>query len=766
MRWTRPLLLVAILLVLGGVGATFYSRLKEQNAGIQTKPRALAEGTLSDSQGWSYTKTVNSKPFFYVHADNMEESGGKFHLKGIELHIFQKDAAQFDKVKSAEAEFDIKAGLLFSQGDVEITMGVPANEEPSGRLMVIKSSAVHFESKTGKATTDQATTFEFDKGTGSAVGAFYDPQIHELRMVSHVHLLWRGKDAKAKPMQVEAGDLVYKEKEAKVYLGGWSKLLRETLTLNAGPAVVALSNGVIQQVNAEHAQGTDDRPRRKIEYVADKLTMNMDEDGQIKKIAGEQNARLTSFSDTAQTTITTDRVDLDFNTAEGDSILDTALATGHSIAESKPVLKQGVNPADTRILRSDVIKTKMRPDGQEIDNVETASAGSLEFVPNRPGQPHRWMNGDRLWIKYGVKNQIESFKSVNVTTRTEKPTPKDAKQAPPPALTSSKDLTAQFDPKTSQLSQLDQWNDFRYEEGTRKAKADRAQLEQSKDLIHLTGLARVWDETGSTEGDRIDLDQKSGDFSAEGNVNSTRLPDKKTDQKTGKNNEKTSGGLLAEDEPMHAKAKKMTSTDNHLLVRYEGNAMAWQSANRLQADVIEIDRDNNILKAHGHVVSQLLDKAKDEAPADEKAPKKPKDPTATPIFTIVKAPELIYNDDDRLAYYKGGVLLDRPGMKVKSQELKAFLRDDSDDSSLDHAFADGKVEIVQTALDRTRTGTSEHAEYYVDDAKVILETGHPQLVDSKKGSTKGKKLTWFSNDDRLLVDGAEGAPAQSKLRRK
>ncbi len=754
MRWTRPLLLVAILLVLGGVGATFYSRLKEQNAGAQAKPKALADGTLSDSQGWSYTKTVNSKPVFYVHADNMEESGGKFHLKGIELHIFQKDATQFDKVKSGEAEFDINAGVLFSKGDVEITMGVPADKEPSGRLMVIKSSAVHFESKTGKATTDGATTFEFDKGTGSAVGAFYDPQIHELHMVSQVHLLWRGKDAKAKPMQVEAGNLIYKEKEAKVYLGGWSKLLRETLSLNAGPAVVALSNGVIQQVDAEHAQGTDDRPGRKIEYVADKLTMNMDEDGQIKKIAGEHNARLTSFSDTAQTTITTDRVDLDFNTSAADSVLDTALATGHSIAESKPVFKQGVNPADTRILRSEVIKTKMRPDGQEIDNVETASAGSLEFVPNRPGQPHRWMNGDRLWIKYGVKNQIESFKSVNVATRSEKPTPKDAKQPPPPSLTWSKDLTAEFDPKTSQLSRLEQWNDFRYEEGTRKAKADRALLEQAKDLIHLTGLARVWDETGSTEGDKIELEQKSGDFSAEGNVNSTRLPDKKTDKK----DENTSGGLLAQDEPMHAKAKKMMSTENHLLVRYEGNAIAWQGANRLQADVIEIDRDNSIVKAHGHVVSQLLDKAKDEP--------KPKDPAPSPVFTIVKAPELIYNDDDRVAHYTGGVLLDRPGMKVKSQELKAFLRDDSDDSSLDHAFADGKVEIVQTALDRTRTGTSEHAEYYVDDAKVILETGHPQLVDSKKGSTKGKKLTWFSNDDRLLVDGAEGAPAQSKLRRK
>jgi hypothetical protein len=32
---------------------------------------------------------------------------------------------------------------------------------------------------------------------------------------------------------------------------------------------------------------------------------------------------------------------------------------------------------------------------------------------------------------------------------------------------------------------------------------------------------------------------------------------------------------------------------------------------------VEIDRDNNLLKAHGHVVSQLLDKTKDEDASKE-----------------------------------------------------------------------------------------------------------------------------------------------------
>jgi lipopolysaccharide export system protein LptA len=753
MRWTRPLLLLGILAILGAVGFTYYGRLERQRREAPSKPHPLAPGTDSAATDWTYTQTAHGKPVVFVRAKDFKAVQNNYDLTGVELHIFHKDGAEYDQVKSAKAAFDINQGLLFSEGDVEITMGVEAGKPQKGRLMTIKSSGVRFESKTGKAATDRPTTFSFDQGEGKAMGAAYDPQTRELVMHSGVQLVWRGKNPQAKPMKVEAGDLIYKEREAKVYLGQWSRFTRDTMTLNAGPAVVKLADGLIQQVDTEKAQGVDARPGRNLTYAADALILNLDDDGQIQKITGEKNARLVSTADTAETTITTDRVDMAFVVADKDSTLDFSTATGHSVIESKPITKAGADAAETRVLKSDIIRTKMRPGGQEIESMETDAAGSLEFIPNRAGQPHRWMNGAKLWMTYGPKNQLRSFKSVQVSTRTENAKGKDA-----PALTWSKELLAEFEPNSSQLAKLEQWNEFRYEEGPRKAKADRAVLDQAKNLIHLTGSARVWDQTGSADGDTIDLDQKNGDFFAEGHVNSTRLPDKKKDA------DSSSGGLLSEDEPLHARAKKMASRDNNLAIRYDGDALMWQGANRLQADTIEIDRDNEILKAHGHVVSQLLDK-QDQ---DDKAPdgKKARTKDQSPVFTIVRAPDLLYKDEEKLAHYQGGVLLDRPNMKVKAREIRAFLRDSDNDSSLDHAFADGTVQIVQTGPDRTRTGTSEHAEYYVDDDKVILQGGQPQLVDSKKGTTRGAQLTWFSKDDRLLVNGAEGQPAKSKLRRK
>jgi lipopolysaccharide export system protein LptA len=767
MRYVRPLFLLAMLAVLAAVGATYYARLKLQFVNSPAKPKPLAPGTAASYHGWTYTHTSNEKTVIKVSAEDVVEVDGKQQLTGVQLDIYHKDGNQYDHVKSAKAEFDMSQGMLYSEGDVEITMGVPVDEAPSGRLMVIKSSGVHVESKTGKASTDRLATFQFDRGEGKAVGADYDPDTRELKMHSQVELIWRGTDPGTLPMKVEAGEVAYKERERKVYFSPWSKLTRDTMTLTAGPAVATLASGnpkgsgTLQQVETTQAHGVDQRPGRNLEYSANQLNLEFDGNNQIQKITGTDQARLVSAADTALTTVTADRVVMDFDTSGDGSLLQTAVATGHGVMESKPVPKPGVDPGDTRILKSDVIRTKMRPGGQELESVETDSPGAIEFIPNRPDQPHRWMNGERILMAYAEKNQIQSFRSSAVSTRTEKPKPKDAKEAPAPALTWSKDLVATFQPNSSQLAKLEQSNDFRYQEGDRRAKADRAVLDQLNNRIDLNGAARVWDPTGSADADKILLDQKSGDFSAEGNVSSTRMPDKS-------NKPSDSGGMLSQSEPLHARAAKMRSSDNNLQIRYEGHAVLWQGANRLEADVVEINREDSMLKAHGHVVSQLLDKAQSDDPPNDGAKAKPASSksatkTALPVFTVVRSPELEYKDDERIAHYSNGAMLERPNMKVKAQDIRAFLRNDSNDSSLDHTFADGSVEIAQTAPGRIRNGTSEHAEYYVDEDKVILIGGKPKFVDNLRGTTQGEKLTWFSKDDRLLVNGV---PAKTVLHRK
>jgi lipopolysaccharide export system protein LptA len=438
----------------------------------------------------------------------------------------------------------------------------------------------------------------------------------------------------------------------------------------------------------------------------------------------------------------------------------------------------------------------MRTGGQEIDFLRTQAPGQLEFVPNQPERPHRWMDGERIDVKYGEENSIQGFHATQVKTRTQKPltaanrTDKNGKAAapPPPSFTWSDELNAQFTPKTNELATLEQKGNFRYEEGLRHATSATAVLEQASNRITLTRAAKVWDDTGTTAADTIVLNQQTGDMDAIGQVASTHQPDQ---QKS-----KEDSSLLDQSQPLQARADKMSTRDHNLKVHYEKHAVLWQGANRIQADVVDIDRDEQTLHATGNVVSQLVDKQDSDAqngqaassassvrlekvstavtPSQNPAPKPKKVKPMT--YTIVHAPELLYQDDERLAHYSGGVKLVRDKMTVKSDELRAFLtkeetdadkqknqKDDDSGTSLDHAFADGAVTIVDTTNGRTRTGTSQHCEYYPKENKVILNGGDAKMVDSRKGTTVGQQLTYYSEIDRVVVEGAPKHPIVSDL---
>jgi lipopolysaccharide export system protein LptA len=547
-------------------------------------------------------------------------------------------------------------------------------------------------------------------------------------------------------MHIEAGEVFYREGEAKVVLQPWSKLTRDTLHMEAGAALVTMEKGTVRQVDAQAARGVQDDPGRKLEFAADQIQMQFGDGMVIKNVTGQRNGKLVSTAAAMRTTVNAEVLNLDFDTASGESTLSTAVATGKSVAEAAPLPRAGELLADTRILRSEVIHLKMRAGGQEIESVETDGPGTVDFLPNRPEQPKRWLKGDRIWIAYGPGNRIQSFRSINASTRTEKP----GQPPPPPLLTSSKDILATFDPKTSELARLEQKTDFHYEEGVRRATANQAALEQATEMMTLEGSARFWDPAGSAAADRILMNQKSGDFEAQGRVATTRMPDQKG----------SSSGMLSNTDVMQARAQRMTSTEHNQNIHYEGNAVVWQGANRVEADRIDIDRGRQVFDAHGKVVSQFIDKPKETAATTKSKA------AAAPVFTVVRAPDLTYTDQTRVAHYQGGAAMTRPGLTVNGKEIRAYLKEGDAGSSLDKALADGAVKIVSTADKRMRTGTSDHAEYYADDQKVFLDGGDPLLVDSLKGQTRGKQLTWWANNDKLLVNGVESQRADSLLHKK
>ncbi len=761
LRSTRGLLLLAIIVMLGAVAATYYSQKRILANQAPRAPKSLPVDTDASATSWIYRKDQTTHGIVEVRAKRFKQlnNPSRVEIEGVELLVYKQDGKEYDDIRSASAILDDNKGTLYADGVVDITMGVPAGNQPHGQLMEIHSSGVTYETKTGIASTDRAVSFEFEQGDGKSVGASYDPNREEIHMNSQVELIWRGRNPNAKPMKIETGELLYQERESRVFLKPWSRLTRDTAVLEGGEALVTLKDKAIDKVEAKQAHGTDKQPARELEYSADQLEMNLTPEGAVQKLSGEPNARLVSTTETSKTTITSRRVDMDFDTSSGASELKQALMTGNTVLESAPVPHENTLPAETRIVRSERVLLRMRNGGSDLDNVETQASGRLEFVPNRPGQRHRTVDADHMLVTYGASNVIQSFRATNAATRTDPEPPQQAGESSDPLLTWSKDLKADFDPKTGQLAHMEQWNDFRYQEGDRRARANRATLEQARNLITLDQAARIWDASGATSADRILLDQKTGDISAEGNVVSTRMPDQK-----GK-----SSAMLTNDQPLQAKARRMYTANRNEKIHYEGQAVLWQGANRVWADTVDIDRTERRLVARGHVRTQFVEKHKSEpakAADGAAAPPFADEAAKAPTFVVVNAAALVYTEADRLAHYTGGAHMVRPGMDVKASEIRAFLNDSESSSSLNHAFADGAVTIFRKESDRTLTGTGEHAEYYDAEQRIFLAGGEPELVDSVRGTTKGRELTYYANDDKLLVNGIAREPIRTLVLRR
>ncbi|MBS1830297.1 MAG: LPS export ABC transporter periplasmic protein LptC [Acidobacteria bacterium] len=760
-RVVRPLFLLAIAGIGGYLAITYRDRVEEIRRKAPAPPKKLPKGVSSMAdEGWHWEKSSGEGPPVSVRAKNLKQiqEPNRYELEKVDLRIYRKDGKTFDHILSDHAIFDLAEKFLYCDGEADITMGVMEGEEPApGRLIKIKSSGIRFDSATGKAQTDRDAQFAFEKGEGKSVGATYDPTTKELHLKSQVELTWRGSEANPRPMKVESGEAIYKETESKVLLSPWAKLTRENLTLEGKGAVVSLDKNGIRLVETTEAKGSNVHQNRLLEFSSAQLTMHFNEKSEVEKIQGTGNAVLSTRNDLSLTTTRSNDVLLEFAASAKESVLRRALANGNTTVESKPIPGLARPPAETRILKSETVEMKMSSNGEHIDTVDTLTPGTLEFLPNRPGQKRRHVSGERFHVVYTPANQIDTFHVNKATTRTDNE-PRNGKPMPP-GITTSSELQAFFAPGSGEMTRLEQWGDFRYEEGERRARSERALLDQASNRITLLQNARVSDTTGSTTADQILLDQKTEDFVADGNVQSSRLPDAKGG---------SGSAMLTKDQPMQARAAKMTTSDRQALVIYDGNAMLWQGSSRLQADRIEIDRKNGLLRAHGKVVSQILDQQK----PSEASKAKPKAPAA-PSYTLINAPEMTYSDKERLAHYTGGVFLRRDALDVKSKELRAYLKEEKKDkekkegeSSLEKAVADGEVVIVQGGDGRTRRGASEHADYFVDDAKVILTGGQPRFEDSLKGNTTGKELIYFSNDGRLLVNGAPSEPAKSKVRRK
>jgi lipopolysaccharide export system protein LptA len=220
----------------------------------------------------------------------------------------------------------------------------------------------------------------------------------------------------------------------------------------------------------------------------------------------------------------------------------------------------------------------------------------------------------------------------------------------------------------------------------------------------------------------------------------------------------------------------------------------WQGESVLDAEQIEIWRDEKKLIASGGVVA-IFPQASGQIPnAPGAAPKLPpgKSPSspsakspvkltgtpAGPTIWQIRAPELTYWSDSGKAHLEGGVTANSQQGSLQSPTLDVFLTPGQEPQArpgaasggapagalearqLDRALALGGVVVRQG----DRRGTSEQAEYTASDGKFVLSGGKPTLTDASSDTTTGHSLTFFVANDTILIDSKESSRTLTRHR--
>jgi lipopolysaccharide export system protein LptA len=150
----------------------------------------------------------------------------------------------------------------------------------------------------------------------------------------------------------------------------------------------------------------------------------------------------------------------------------------------------------------------------------------------------------------------------------------------------------------------------------------------------------------------------------------------------------------------------------------------------------------------------------------------------------VTSDRLTYTDEQRRARYTGDVFARTATNTINAQLIDVYLKPADPDakatttarspapqkksiipgsdgpSQIDHMVAVGKV--VTTAPNRRAVG--DRLVYTADDGKYFLTGKSPSIFDAERGTVWGDSLTFYSHDDRVLVESKRSSPTITRAR--
>jgi lipopolysaccharide export system protein LptA len=796
-RLRRWFALGAILMIAIVAGMVFFARWRLRKV-AHNVPAKIGLNIQQTAEGFSISKSVEGRTHFTVSASKAVQfkEGGRAELHQVKIIVFGKDSSRFDRISGDNFEYDPSSGNITAKGTVLIDLeanpeGIRHSDQSppaqNRESMHVETDGLTFNKNTGNAHTAGKVVFHTRQASGSSVGMDYVAEKGTMNLLSAVAIDIRG----ARPVHVEANQgTIFKQPR---------QILLTTLHV------------IRQAQELRSKQGTFFlRPDNTVERIVAEGDVEGDFHGRTETHASSDRAELflTSTHNLVTTAVISGNVriaSLGPQPAEGSAGRVTLHFDGQQVLQ-KVHAEEGVRLTQKRsssttanLVNASTSASAPTPgqfgsSGQEQDLEMTAPAmdfyikggrqleravtsGPPKIVITQPASNQKTIvTATKFTAKFTDKNRISTLhgepnakivgtriddRQIAIQPTTGKPgNPGKSIPQQSDRVSTSQMLDVVFNPQAGGIDSITQTGVLVYVEGPQKAWGQRGKYTATDQLLVLTGSPRVVNNGMTTTAETIRMNRATGDALAEANVKSTY-----SDLKA-----QPDGGMLASSDPIHVTSHSMTARRSSGIAVYTGNARLWQNANIVEAPIIEFDRDHRSLIAHG-----TPNVAHDGAPAE------PAVNAAQPVATLlvqvdkkgnvtpihVTSSRLTYADADRKIFLDGGVTAKGSGATITSREMTVYLLPRSQSQPKTGIGTPGQIErmIAQDQVvitQPTRHGEGGRLVYTAEDDRFVLTGNSPSIFDAERGKTTGDSLTFFRQDDRVLVEGRQTSPAVTR----
>ncbi|HEV2426413.1 MAG TPA: LptA/OstA family protein [Terriglobia bacterium] len=693
----------------------------------------------------------------------------------------------------------------------------PSSATLHGRHPVyLNTSGLVYNQKSGLLNGRADVDWRYGPATGSAVGLTYatrDGSLdldHNVTATVPVQAPVNARSARVPSLvQISAAHLRYAKSDGQVELTGPVRVTEGDRRMDAGHAVLYLDtrNRLTRALLGDGVQAADRSESASRTLQASALAASFDPaTGDLKDLHASGQVHLQSqIKAGGFSAMAADQVRVSFTGAHFHPVKGDASGNVHLTSESgsrRVALQAGgtaPTPARHGLSRENLeaanLQFSFRPADGTLDEAHTIGPGKLDLVSADPRTGNRIITAGRFQMAFDARSRLKNLQGLGPTRVLYEPAA-TARRGTVAMESSGDSLQASLDPLPGALQSVRQVGHFEFIDGDRHATADRADYSSEGDYLTLTGNPLMSDPADRLRADHVVMHLATNTAEGVGHVSSTHVGEFPAEGLAGAGqapSASSASGIASG--VTNVLADRVMADRSRQVFRYEGHVRAWRGTDVIQAPAVDIYRLERRLVADSGVITSDLEPSQAQngpsgrrdhggitrqvaaGPTAGMSTVRPEEKASSPLFSreeprgrgsgatqpvTIRADRLEYRDLEHKAMYRGHVRMDASGATLECDRLDAYFTtpQPAQPSQLDRAVADGNVVLLEPG----RRGTGDHADYLAREGKIVMTGGPPSLYDAQKGFTTGRSLTFFTQDDSLLVDGGAGFRSLSEHR--